>query len=174
VTRAIADQGRTIRVPVHMHDQINRVMRAARTLLQELGRDPTLEEIAAEVGIPVSKAEQIVRVSQRPLSLEMPVGEEEDCALGDFIEDASSISPGDAASGELLRELFDELLSQLPAREVRILKLRFGLADGYSYTLEEVGHKFGVTRERIRQIESQALGRLRHPRRSRRLKDYLR
>jgi len=174
VTRAIADQSRTIRVPVHMHEQINHLSRASRQLTQELGRVPAREEIAEELGVPASKVEQVLQVSQRPYSLETPVGEEDDSFLGDFIEDCEARSPGESASTEILREVLDELLEQLPAREVRILKLRFGLLDGYSYTLEEVGHKFGVTRERIRQIEAQALGRLRHPSRTRRLKDYLR
>lgn len=173
VTRAIADQGRTIRVPVHMYEQINRLTRASRQLVQELGRDPTTEEIAGVLEVPTKKVEQIIRVSQRPLSLEMPVGEEEDSYLGDFIEDEDAQSPTDAASQQLLREVIDEIFSSLTPREVRILQLRFGLVDGYSYTLEEVGRKFGVTRERIRQIEAQALGRLRHPSRSRKLRDYL-
>jgi RNA polymerase primary sigma factor len=173
VTRAIADQGRTIRVPVHMYEQINRLTRTTRQLVQELGRDPTTEEIAARLGVPPRKVEQIIRVSQRPLSLEMPVGEEEDSYLGDFIEDAEADSPTDSASQTMLRQVIDEIFESLTPREVRILQLRFGLADGYSYTLEEVGKKFGVTRERIRQIEAQALGRLRHPSRSRKLRDYL-
>ncbi len=173
VTRAIADQGRTIRVPVHMYEQINQLARAVRKLVQELGREPTTEEIAAELGISPSKVEQIVRVSQRPLSLETPVGEEEDSFLGDFIEDVSSPSPTETASQSLLREQLEEILKSLSPREAKILKLRFGLLDGYSYTLEEVGRKFGVTRERIRQIEAQALGRLRHPSRSRKLRDFL-
>ena len=173
VTRAIADQGRTIRVPVHMYEQINRLTRATRQLVQELGRDPTPEEIAEVLGVPPKKVEQIIRVSQRPLSLEMPVGEEEDSYLGDFIEDEDAPSPTDSASQQMLREVIDEIFASLSPREVRILQLRFGLVDGYSYTLEEVGRKFGVTRERIRQIEAQALGRLRHPSRSRKLRDYL-
>jgi RNA polymerase primary sigma factor len=173
VTRAIADQGRTIRVPVHMYEQINRLTRTSRQLVQELGRDPTTEEIAERLGVPPRKVEQIIRVSQRPLSLEMPVGEEEDSYLGDFIEDADADSPTDSASQTMLRQVIDEIFESLTPREVRILQLRFGLVDGYSYTLEEVGKKFGVTRERIRQIEAQALGRLRHPSRSRKLKDYL-
>ena len=173
VTRAIADQGRTIRVPVHMYEQINRLTRTSRQLVQELGRDPTTEEIAERLGVPPRKVEQIIRVSQRPLSLEMPVGEEEDSYLGDFIEDAEADSPTDSASQTLLRQVIDEIFESLTPREVRILQLRFGLVDGYSYTLEEVGKKFGVTRERIRQIEAQALGRLRHPSRSRKLRDYL-
>jgi RNA polymerase primary sigma factor len=173
VTRAIADQGRTIRVPVHMYEQINRLTRTSRQLVQELGRDPTTEEIAEALEVTPKKVEQVIRVSQRPLSLEMPVGEEEDSYLGDFIEDEDAQSPTDAASQQLLREVIDEIFSSLTPREVRILQLRFGLVDGYSYTLEEVGRKFGVTRERIRQIEAQALGRLRHPSRSRKLRDYL-
>ena len=173
VTRAIADQGRTIRVPVHMYEQINRLTRTSRALVQELGRDPTTDEIADRLGVPPRKVEQIIRVSQRPLSLEMPVGEEEDSYLGDFIEDADAESPTDSASQAMLRQVIDEIFESLTPREVRILQLRFGLVDGYSYTLEEVGKKFGVTRERIRQIEAQALGRLRHPSRSRKLRDYL-
>jgi RNA polymerase primary sigma factor len=173
VTRAIADQGRTIRVPVHMYEQINRLTRTSRQLVQELGRDPTTEEIAERLNVPPRKVEQIIRVSQRPLSLEMPVGEEEDSYLGDFIEDADADSPTDSASQTMLRQVIDEIFESLTPREVRILQLRFGLVDGYAYTLEEVGKKFGVTRERIRQIEAQALGRLRHPSRSRKLRDYL-
>ncbi|MFB0535161.1 MAG: RNA polymerase sigma factor RpoD [Anaerolineae bacterium] len=173
VTRAIADQGRTIRVPVHMYEQINKLTRASRKLVQELGREPTIEEIAEELDVPLRKVERIMRVAQRPLSLETPVGEEEDSYLGDFIEDVETVAPVDAASRSLLRQELDETLASLTPREVRILQLRFGLVDGYSYTLEEVGRKFGVTRERIRQIEAQALGRLRHPSRSRRLRDYL-
>jgi len=173
VTRAIADQGRTIRVPVHMYEQINKLTRTSRKLVQELGRQPTIEEIAEELDISLRKVERIMRVAQRPLSLETPVGEEENSYLGDFIEDVETVAPVDAASRSLLREELDETLSSLTPREVRILQLRFGLVDGYSYTLEEVGRKFGVTRERIRQIEAHALGRLRHPSRSRRLRDYL-
>ncbi|MCB0086318.1 MAG: RNA polymerase sigma factor RpoD [Caldilineaceae bacterium] len=173
VTRAIADQGRTIRVPVHMYEQINRLTRTSRQLVQELGRDPTTEEIADELGVSPRKVEHIMRVSQRPLSLEMPVGEEEDSYLGDFIEDEDADSPSEAAGQHVLREVIDEIFQSLTPREVRILQLRFGLVDGYCYTLEEVGKKFGVTRERIRQIEAQALSRLRHPSRSRKLRDYL-
>ena len=173
VTRAIADQGRTIRVPVHMYEQINRLTRTTRQLVQELGRDPTTEEIAEELGVTPRKVEHIMRVSQRPLSLEMPVGEEEDSYLGDFIEDEDADSPQESAGQQLLREVIDEIFQSLTPREVRILQLRFGLVDGYCYTLEEVGKKFGVTRERIRQIEAQALSRLRHPSRSRKLRDYL-
>ena len=173
VTRAIADQGRTIRVPVHMYEQINRLTRTSRQLVQELGRDPTTEEIAEELGVSARKVEHIMRVSQRPLSLEMPVGEEEDSYLGDFIEDEDAAAPNEAAGQQILREVIDEIFQSLTPREVRILQLRFGLVDGYCYTLEEVGKKFGVTRERIRQIEAQALSRLRHPSRSRKLRDYL-
>jgi RNA polymerase primary sigma factor len=173
VTRAIADQGRTIRVPVHMYEQINRLARVSRQLVQELGRDPTTEEIAEELGVGPKKVERIIKVSQRPLSLEMPVGEEDDSFLGDFIEDSEAPTPTDQASQQLLREQIDDIFASLTPREVRILQLRFGLVDGYSYTLEEVGRKFGVTRERIRQIEAQALGRLRHPSRSRKLRDFL-
>ena len=173
VTRAIADQGRTIRVPVHMYEQINRLARVSRQLVQELGRDPTIEEIAQELGVSPKKVERTIKVSQRPLSLEMPVGEEDDSFLGDFIEDSEAPSPTDQASQQLLRDQIEDIFGSLTPREVRILQLRFGLVDGYSYTLEEVGKKFGVTRERIRQIEAQALGRLRHPSRSRKLRDFL-
>jgi RNA polymerase primary sigma factor len=173
VTRAIADQGRTIRVPVHMYEQINRLARVTRQLVQELGRDPTTEEIARELGVGPKKVERTIKVAQRPLSLEMPVGEEDDSFLGDFIEDSDAPSPTDQASQQLLRDQIDDIFISLTPREVRILQLRFGLVDGYSYTLEEVGKKFGVTRERIRQIEAQALGRLRHPSRSRKLRDFL-
>jgi RNA polymerase primary sigma factor len=173
VTRAIADQGRTIRVPVHMYEQINRLARVSRQLVQELGRDPTVEEIAEELGVSAKKVERTIKVSQRPLSLEMPVGEEDDSFLGDFIEDSDAPSPTDQASQQLLRDQIEDIFVSLTPREVRILQLRFGLVDGYSYTLEEVGKKFGVTRERIRQIEAQALGRLRHPSRSRKLRDFL-
>ena len=173
VTRAIADQGRTIRVPVHMYEQINRLARVSRQLVQELGRDPTIEEIAEELGVSPKKVERTIKVSQRPLSLEMPVGEEDDSFLGDFIEDNDAPSPTDQASQQLLRDQIEDIFGSLTPREVRILQLRFGLVDGYSYTLEEVGKKFGVTRERIRQIEAQALGRLRHPSRSRKLRDFL-
>jgi RNA polymerase primary sigma factor len=173
VTRAIADQGRTIRVPVHMYEQINRLARVSRQLVQELGRDPTMDEIAEELGVSPKKVERTIKVSQRPLSLEMPVGEEDDSFLGDFIEDNDAPSPTDQASQQLLRDQIEDIFVSLTPREVRILQLRFGLVDGYSYTLEEVGKKFGVTRERIRQIEAQALGRLRHPSRSRKLRDFL-
>jgi len=173
VTRAIADQGRTIRVPVHMCERINKVVRAARALSQELGREPSPEEIADVLGTTPQKIESIMRISQRPLSLEMPVGEERDSHLGDFIEDQSTPPPTDVASLQLLREQMEEILSSLSAREGRVLQLRFGLRDGRSHTLEEVGRKFGVTRERIRQIEAEALRKLRHPSRSKKLRDYL-
>ena len=173
ITRAIADQGRTIRVPVHMCERINKVVRAARALSQELGREPSPEEIADVLGTTPQKIESIMRISQRPLSLEMPVGEERDSHLGDFIEDQSTPPPTDVASLQLLREQMEEILSSLSAREGRVLQLRFGLRDGRSHTLEEVGRKFGVTRERIRQIEAEALRKLRHPSRSKKLRDYL-
>jgi RNA polymerase primary sigma factor len=173
VTRAIADQGRTIRVPVHMCDQINRMARATRELAQDLGREPTTEEIAVQLGVPPKKVQKIIKVAQRPLSLETPVGEDEDSSLGDFIEDRDAETPPEAASYAFLRDQLDDLLTSLTPREVRILQMRFGLVDGHCYTLEEVGRRFGVTRERIRQIEAQALGRLRHPRRSEKLRDYL-
>ena len=169
VTRAIADQGRTIRVPVHMYEQINRLTRTSRQLGAGTGPRPDDRGDRRAPGRAPRKVEQIIRVSQRPLSLEMPVGEEEDSYLGDFIEDDEAESPTDSASQTMLRQVIDEIFESLTPREVRILQLRFGLVDGYSYTLEEVGKKFGVTRERIRQIEAQALGRLRHPSRSRKL-----
>ena len=173
VTRAIADQGRTIRVPVHMYEQINRVTRTAHDLAQQLGHDPTAEEIAAELEMAPNKVKQVMQVAERPLSLEMTIHEEEDASLTDFIEDEEVASPAFTASRQQLHDVLNEVLDTLSPREVRILQLRFGLVDGYNYTLEEVGRKFGVTRERVRQIESQALGRLRHPSRSRKLRDYL-
>ena len=173
VTRAIADQARTIRVPVHMHEQINRLSRSARALAQQLEREPTHEELAEDMGTSSRRVEQIIRVAQRPLSLETPIGEEKDTSLGDLIEDEETEALTDSVTQNLLRETFQEILDSLSPREARILALRFGLVDGHSYTLEEVGQKFGVTRERIRQIEAKALGRLRHPSRSRRLRDYL-
>lgn len=173
ITRAIADQGRTIRVPVHMCERINKLTRVSRTLVQELGREPTPDEIAKELGTTPKKVERIIKISQRPLSLEMPVGEEQDSHLGDFIPDESTLGPTDAASHQLLREQMEEILTSLSPREGRVLQLRFGLKDGKSHTLEEVGKKFGVTRERIRQIEAKALRKLRHPSRSRKLRDYL-
>ena len=173
ITRAIADQGRTIRVPVHMSDRIRRLYRTARELEQAYGRKPTPEEIAEVMDLEPRKVQWMLRVSWRPLSLERPVGEEEDSELGSFIEDEGSETPTQSAHDNLLREKVEEVLSTLSPREARILRLRFGLQNGRSYTLEEVGQKFGLTRERIRQIEGKALRRLRHPRRSRQLKDYL-
>lgn len=174
VTRAIADQGRTIRVPVHMGDQINKLLRVSHQLTQRLGRDPTTEELATELDVPPKKVENMIQVARRPLSLETPTDEEEDSVLGDFIQDDESPAPTDAVTYNLLREHLQEVLNSLPPREVRILQLRYGLLDGQSYTLEEVGRKMGVTRERVRQIEAQALSRLRHPTHRRRLMDYLR
>ncbi len=173
ITRAIADQGRTIRVPVHMSDRIRRLYKAARQLEQEHGRKPTPEEIATEMDIEPRKVQWMLKVSWRPLSLEQPVGEEEDSELGSFIEDEGVPTPTQSAYDNLLREKVEEVLATLTPREARILRLRFGLQNGRNYTLEEVGQKFGLTRERIRQIEGKALRRLRHPRRSRRLRDYL-
>ena len=173
VTRAIADQSRTIRVPVHMGDQINRLLRTTHRLTQELGREPTSAELAAALKIPVHKAEEMLRVADLPLSLEMPSDDERDSELGDFIEDENSTASDEEVTRALLREVLKDILQDLPPREVRILQLRYGLVDGKMYTLEEVGKKLGVTRERVRQIEAQALGRLRHPARSRRLRDFL-
>lgn len=173
ITRAIADQGRTIRVPVHMNDRIRRLYRAVHQLEQKLGRSPSPEEIACELDLPLNKVRWMLRVSQRPLSLEKPVGEEKDSELGEFIEDQEIPTPAEAASQHLLREEIENVLTALTPREARVLKLRFGLTDGRTHTLKEVGEKFGVTRERIRQIEAQALQRLRHPDRSGRLRDYL-
>ena len=173
ITRAIADQGRTIRVPVHMSDRIRRLYKTARQLEQEHGRKPTPEEIANEMDLDPRKVRWMLKVSWRPLSLERPVGEEEDSELGSFIEDESAPTPTQSAYQNLLRDKVEEVLSTLTPREARILRLRFGLQNGRSYTLEEVGQKFGLTRERIRQIEGKALRRLRHPRRSRQLRDYL-
>lgn len=173
ITRAIADQGRTIRVPVHMSDRIRRLYRVVRHLEQELGRKPTLEEISAEMHIEPRKVQWMLKVSWQPLSLEHPVGEDDDSELGNFIENDSAPTPAQSAYEKMLQEKIEELLSTLTPREARILRLRFGLQNGRSYTLEEVGQKFGLTRERIRQIEGKALRRLRHPRRSRQLRDYL-
>jgi RNA polymerase primary sigma factor len=173
ITRAIADQGRTIRVPVHMSDRIRRMYKTARDLEQEHGRKATPEEIAAAMGIDLRKVRWMLRVSWQPLSLERPVGEDEDSELGQFIENESAPSPTQTAADTLLREKIEALLETLSPREAQILRLRFGLANGHSYTLEEVGEQFGLTRERIRQIEGHALRRLRHPRRSRQLRDYL-
>ncbi len=174
VTRAIADQSRTIRVPVHMGDQINKMLRISHQLTQQLGRGPTPEELAAEMEIPVRKVEQMLDVARRPLSLEMPTDDEEESTLGDFVEDTESPAPPDEVSTTMLRDLLLEILVDLPPREVKILQMRYGLLDGQTYTLEEVGKKLGVTRERVRQIEAQALSRLRHPAHARRLRDFLR
>jgi RNA polymerase primary sigma factor len=173
VTRAIADQGRTIRVPVHMGDHINKLFRIQHQLTQRLGREPTVEEMAEVLEVPPQKVENIFQVARRPLSLELPTGDEEDSVLGDFIEDDEITPPDEAATYNLLRENLREVLNELPPREVRILQLRYGLLDGQAYTLEEVGRKVGVTRERVRQIEAQALSRLRHPSIRRKLHDYL-
>jgi RNA polymerase primary sigma factor len=173
ITRAIADQARTIRIPVHMVETINKLLRVSRYLAQKYGREPTSSEISKEMDIPSDKVRGIVKVSQLPISLESPIGEEEDSRLGDFVEDINALPPSDAATKQLLKEQIDEVLSTLTPREQRVLVLRFGLEDGRSRTLEEVGKEFGVTRERIRQIEAKALRKLRHPSRSRRLKDYL-
>jgi RNA polymerase primary sigma factor len=173
VTRAIADQGRTIRVPVHMGDQINKLLRIQHQLTQRLGREPTVEELAETLEVPPKKVENMIQVARRPLSLETPTDDEEDSMLGDFIEDDEAPPPDDTATYNLLKEHLVSVLDSLPPREVRILQLRYGLLDGQSYTLEEVGRKMGVTRERVRQIEAQALSRLRHPSVKRRLRDYL-
>ncbi len=173
ITRALADQGRVIRLPVHLSDRIRKVYQVAQQLEQDWGRQPTPEEIAEELSLPPQKVQWMLKVSQRPLSLEKPVGEEEDSELGSFIPDEESPTPSDTAYHQLLSEKLTEVLSTLTPREARILQLRFGLYDGRSYTLEEVGKKFGLTRERIRQIEHEALDRLRHPSRSRQLRDYL-
>jgi len=173
VTRAIADQSRTIRVPVHMGDQINKLLRTSHRLTQELGRKPTPEELAGALEIPTRKAEEMLRVALRPLSLEMPTDDEGESELGDFIEDEDGLAPDEEVTSSMLRELLQDILQDLPPREVRILQLRYGLVDGETYTLEEVGKKLGVTRERVRQIEAQALSRLRHPTHSRKLRDFL-
>lgn len=173
ITRAIADQARTIRIPVHMVETINRLIRISRRLLQDLGREPTSEEIAEQMEISAEKVREIIKVSQEPVSLETPIGEEDDSHLGDFIEDHSALAPADAASHQLLKEQVEDVLDSLTERERKVLQLRFGLDDGRSRTLEEVGKEFHVTRERIRQIEAKALRKLRHPSRSRKLKDYL-
>jgi RNA polymerase primary sigma factor len=173
VTRAIADQGRTIRVPVHMGDQINKLLRIQHQLTQRLGRDPSVEELAAVLEVSPQKVENMIQVARRPLSLEAPTDDEEDSVLGDFIRDDEIPAPDDTATFNLLREHLDSVLSGLPPREVRILQLRYGLLDGQTYTLEEVGRKMGVTRERVRQIEAQALSRLRHPAIRRKLREYL-
>ncbi len=173
ITRAIADQARTIRIPVHMVETINKLIRVSRQLLQELGREPSPEEIAEEMDIPVERVREILKISQEPVSLETPIGEEEDSHLGDFIQDENVPVPADAAAFTLLKEQLVEVLSTLTEREQKVLRLRFGLDDGRARTLEEVGKEFNVTRERIRQIEAKALRKLRHPSRSRKLRDYL-
>ena len=173
ITRAIADQARTIRIPVHMVETINKLIRVSRQLLQELGREPTPEEIAEEMSMPVERVREILKISQEPVSLETPIGEEEDSHLGDFIQDDNVPVPADAAAFSLLKEQLNEVLGTLTEREQKVLRLRFGLDDGRARTLEEVGKEFNVTRERIRQIEAKALRKLRHPSRSRKLKDYL-
>ena len=173
ITRAIADQARTIRIPVHMVETINKLIRVSRRLLQELGREPSPEEIAAEMNMPVERVREILKISQEPVSLETPIGEEEDSHLGDFIQDDNVPVPADAAAFTLLKEQLEEVLGTLTEREQKVLTLRFGLEDGRARTLEEVGKEFNVTRERIRQIEAKALRKLRHPSRSRKLKDYL-
>ncbi|GAB4527211.1 MAG: RNA polymerase sigma factor RpoD [Anaerolineales bacterium] len=173
VTRAIADQGRTIRVPVHMGDQINKLLRVQHQLTQKLGRDPSVDELAEALEVPPQKVENMIQVARRPLSLETPTDDEEDSVLGDFIEDEEIPPPDETATYNLLRQHLDGVLEGLPPREVRILQLRYGLLDGQAYTLEEVGRKMGVTRERVRQIEAQALSRLRHPAIRRKLREYL-
>lgn len=173
ITRAIADQARTIRIPVHMVETINKTIRVSRQLLQELGHDPSAEEIAEEMGLPVEKVRDILKIAQEPVSLETPIGEEEDSHLGDFIPDEDASEPSEAASFSLLREQLEEVLETLAPREKKVLELRFGIIDGRTRTLEEVGKEFNVTRERIRQIEAKALRKLRHPSRSKKLKDFL-
>src|SRR5256886_2867940 len=173
IPRAIADQARTIRIPVHMVETINKLARIQRQLLQDLGREPSPEEIAKQMGVPAEKVREILKVSQEPVSLETPIGEEEDSHLGDFIEDADAVVPIDAASFILLQEQLESVLHTLSEREKKVIQLRFGLLDGHPRTLEEVGRDFGVTRERIRQIESKTLSKLRHPSRSQKLRDYL-
>ena len=173
ITRAIADQARTIRIPVHMVETINKLIRVSRQLLQELGREPTPEEIAEEMDMPVDRVREILKISQEPVSLETPIGEEEDSHLGDFIQDDNVPVPAEAAAQTLLKEQLDEVLDTLTEREQKVLRLRFGMNDGRARTLEEVGKEFDVTRERIRQIEAKALRKLRHPSRSRKLRDYL-
>ncbi len=173
ITRAIADQARTIRIPVHMVETINKLIRTSRRLQQELGREPSSEEIAAEVDLPAARVREILKIAQDPISLEMPVGEEDDSSLGDFIEDHKIVTPVDAASSKMLKEEMEDVLDTLLERERKVLEMRFGLADGHGRTLEEVGKEFGVTRERIRQIEAKALRKMRHPSRAKKLRDYL-
>jgi len=172
ITRALADQARTIRIPVHMVETINRLIKISRQLLQELGRDPSVEEIATEMGLTPEKVREVIKISQEPISLDTPIGEEEDSHLGDFIEDQEAVAPAEAASVMLLKEKMQDVLQNLTDRERKVLVLRFGLEDGHQRTLEEVGQEFGVTRERIRQIEAKALRKLRHPSRGKALKDY--
>jgi RNA polymerase primary sigma factor len=172
ITRALADQARTIRIPVHMVETINRLIKVSRQLLQELGREPTVEEIAESMGLTPEKVREVMKISQEPISLETPIGEEEDSHLGDFIEDQEAVAPAEAASVMLLKEKMQDVLQNLTERERKVLVLRFGLEDGHQRTLEEVGQEFGVTRERIRQIEAKALRKLRHPSRGKALKDY--
>ncbi len=173
ITRSIADQARTIRIPVHMVETIHKVSRASRQLIQDLGRDPTASEIGAQIGMDADKVREIMKIAQDPISLETPIGEEDDSHLGDFIMDSETMTPSDAASYQLMREQLNSVLATLTPREELVLKLRFGLTDGRARTLEEVGQEFNITRERIRQIEAKALRKLRHPSRSKRLKDYL-
>ncbi len=172
ITRALADQARTIRIPVHMVETINRLVKVSRQLLQELGREPSVEEIAGAMGLSPEKVREVMKISQEPISLETPIGEEEDSHLGDFIEDQEAVAPAEAASVMLLKEKMQDVLQNLTERERKVLVLRFGLEDGHQRTLEEVGQEFGVTRERIRQIEAKALRKLRHPSRGKALKDY--
>jgi len=173
ITRALADQARTIRIPVHMVETINKLVRISRHLLQELGREPSPEEIGEQMGLPAERVREIMKIAQEPISLETPIGEEEDSHLGDFIEDHDALAPAEAASFTMLKEQLEGVLETLTPRERKVLKLRFGLDDGRPRTLEEVGREFGVTRERIRQIEAKALRKLRHPSRSKRLKDFI-
>ena len=173
ITRAIADQARTIRIPVHMVETINKVLRTSHSMVQSLGREPTTQEIAAELHMDVQKVEEILKIAQEPVSLETPIGEEDDSHLGDFIQDDDASQPAEEASYTLLREQLEEVLKTLTPREEEVLRMRFGLIDGKPHTLEEVGKKFDVTRERIRQIESKALRKLRHPSRSKKLRDFL-
>ncbi len=173
ITRALADQARTIRIPVHMVETINKLIRISRALLQDLGREPAAEEIGQAMSLPVERVREIIKIAQEPISLETPIGEEEDSHLGDFIEDQDALAPAEAASFTMLKEQLEDVLETLTPRERKVLKLRFGLDDGRPRTLEEVGREFGVTRERIRQIEAKALRKLRHPSRSKRLKDFI-
>ena len=173
ITRAVADQARTIRIPVHMVETINRVSRTSRALVQELGREPTLSEISAQLGISEDKIAEVMKIAQDPVSLETPVGEEDDSHLGDFIQDSDATEPAESASYNMLRQQLGEVMQTLSPRECKVLRLRFGLEDGRAHTLEEVGREFDVTRERVRQIEAKALRKLRHPSRSKMLKDFL-